>query len=182
MAKVYDFKLLDKKKNEVSLADYKGKVLLIVNTATACGFTPQYKELEDIYHRLKDQDFTILDIPCNQFGHQAPGSDEEITEFCSLNFGVDFPQFKKADVNGENELPLFTWLKSEKGFEGFDADNKLTPILVDIFNKNVPGWEKTPDIKWNFTKFLINKEGDVVARFEPTKDMKIVEEEIKKLL
>ena len=95
---------------------------------------------------------------------------------------MDFPQFKKADVNGENELPLFTWLKSEKGFEGFDADNKLTPILVDMFNKNVPGWEKTPDIKWNFTKFLINKEGDVVARFEPTKDMKIVEEEIKKLL
>ena len=182
MTKVYDFKLLDKKKNEVSLADYKGKVLLIVNTATACGFTPQYEELEAIYHRLKDHDFTILDIPCNQFGHQTPGTDEEITEFCSLHFGVDFPQFKKSDVNGEAELPLYTWLKSEKGFEGFDEDNKLTPLLVDMFNKNFPGWEKTPDIKWNFTKFLINKEGDVVARFEPTKDMKVVEEEIKKLL
>ena len=179
---IYDFSVTTGKGETLHLADYKGKVLLIVNTATACGFTPQYEELEAIYHRLKDHDFTILDIPCNQFGHQTPGTDEEITEFCSLHFGVDFPQFKKSDVNGEAELPLYTWLKSEKGFEGFDEDNKLTPLLVDMFNKNFPGWEKTPDIKWNFTKFLINKEGDVVARFEPTKDMKVVEEEIKKLL
>ena len=181
MAKVYDFKLLDKKKNEVSLADYKGKVLLIVNTATACGFTPQYKELEDIYHRLKDQDFTILDIPCNQFGHQAPGSDEEITEFCSLNFGVDFPQFKKADVNGENELPLFTWLKSEKGFEGFDQ-HEYKDLLEKMFAAADPDWAKKPDIKWNFTKFVIDRSGNVVAHFEPTADMAKVEECIKALI
>lgn len=106
MATVYDFKLKDKKGNEVSLDAYKGKVLLIVNTATGCGFTPQYEELEAMYHELKDKGFEILDVPCDQFGHQAPGSDEEIHEFCTAKFGVDFPQFKKSEVNGANELPL----------------------------------------------------------------------------
>src|SRR3712207_9070459 len=129
MSTVYDFKVLDKKGVEVSLSDYKGKVLLVVNTATGCGFTPQYEELEGMYGRLKEKGFEVLDIPCNQFGNQAPGSDEEISEFCTVKFGVDFPQFKKSDVNGANELPLYTWLKSEKGFNGFDKDNKLTPIL-----------------------------------------------------
>lgn len=108
MATVYDFKLKDKKGNEVSLDAYKGKVLLIVNTATGCGFTPQYEELEAMYHELKDKGFEILDVPCDQFGHQAPGSDEEIHEFCTAKFGVDFPQFKKSEVNGANELPLYT--------------------------------------------------------------------------
>jgi glutathione peroxidase len=179
MATVYDFKVLDKKGNEVSLSQYKGKVLLIVNTATGCGFTPQYKDLEAIYHNLKDQGFEILDIPCNQFGHQAPGTDEEIAQFCTANFGADFPQFKKSDVNGKNELPLYTWLKSQKGFTDFDADNKIAPILIDMFDKSNPDWRKSPDIKWNFTKFLINRQGNIVERFEPTKNLKIVEDAIK---
>lgn len=182
MKTVYDFTLQDKKGNEVSLAEYKGKVLLIVNSATGCGFTPQYEELEAIYSKLKDKGFEVLDVPCNQFGNQAPGTDEEITQFCRMKFGTDFPQFKKADVNGADELPLYTWLKSEKGFEGFDADNKLTHLLENMFDKNNPNWRSTSDIKWNFTKFLIDREGKVVARFEPTKDMKKVEEEVEKLV
>ena len=129
MATVYDFQLKDKKGNEVSLSDYKGKVLLIVNTATECGFTPQYDELEALYKAHRAQGLEILDIPCNQFGGQAPGSDEEIHEFCTMKFGVEFPQFKKSDVNGADELPLYTFLKQQKGFAGFDANHKLTPIL-----------------------------------------------------
>ncbi len=182
MASIYDFNLKDKKGNEVSLSEYKGKVLLVVNTATGCGFTPQYEDLEAMYHRLKEQGFEILDVPCNQFGQQTPGSDDEITEFCTVKFGADFPQFKKSDVNGENALPLFTWLKSEKGFEGFDMDNKIAPILVDMFDKTGTDWRSSSDIKWNFTKFLINREGQVVARFEPTKDMAQVEACVKSIL
>ena len=182
MATVYDFKVLDKKKNQVSLSDYKGKVLLIVNTATGCGFTPQYEDLEAMYHRLKDQGFEILDFPCNQFGQQTPGTDEEITEFCTVKFGADFPQFKKSEVNGEDALPLFKWLKEQKGFEGFDMEDPIAPILVDMFDKTGTNWRETPDIKWNFTKFLIDREGKVIARFEPTHNMKDVEEQVKKLL
>lgn len=181
MATVYDFKLTDKKGNEVSLADYKGKVLLIVNSATECGFTPQYDELEALYREHKAQGLEILDIPCNQFGGQAPGSDAEISEFCSMKFGVDFPQFRKADVNGEHELPLYTWLKAEQGFKGFDKSHNLTPILEDILDKNLPGWRESSDIKWNFTKFLVDREGNVVARFEPTHDIKDIEKQIEKL-
>ena len=181
-ATVYDFNLLDKKGNTVSLNQYKGKVLLIVNSATGCGFTPQYEDLEAIYRRLKDQGLEILDIPCDQFGHQAPGSDDEITEFCTLRFGTDFPQFKKSEVNGPNELPLYTFLKSQKGFEGFDMDNKIAPLLVDMFDKTGSEWRTSADIKWNFTKFLVNRNGEVVARFEPTKDMTQVEDCIKSLL
>lgn len=182
MSTVYDFKVLDKKGVEVSLSDYKGKVLLVVNTATGCGFTPQYEELEGMYGRLKEKGFEVLDIPCNQFGNQAPGSDEEISEFCTVKFGVDFPQFKKSDVNGANELPLYTWLKSEKGFNGFDKDNKLTPILEEMFDKSGVDWRNSSDIKWNFTKFLIDREGKVVARFEPTHDMADVEAQAAALL
>lgn len=182
MKKVTDFFLTGKNGAEISLSEYKGKVLLIVNTATGCGFTPQYDELEAMYKRLKDNGFEILDIPCNQFGNQTPGTDEEITEFCQLKFGTDFPQFKKSDVNGENELPLYTWLKSQKGFEGFDADNKLTPILEKMFNEKNPGWRESSDIKWNFTKFLINRDGDVVARFEPTHPLSKVEAAVEALL
>lgn len=182
MKKVTDFFLTGKNGAEVSLAEYKGKVLLIVNTATGCGFTPQYDELEAMYKKLKDKGFEILDIPCNQFGNQTPGTDEEITEFCQLKFGTDFPQFKKSDVNGPNELPLYTWLKSQKGFEGFDADNKLTPILEKMFDENAPGWRETSDIKWNFTKFLVNRDGDVVARFEPTCSLDKVEQAVEALL
>ncbi len=181
MATVYDFKLTNKKGQEVSLADYKGKVLLIVNSATECGFTPQYEELEALYSAHRAQGLEILDVPCNQFGGQAPGTDAEISEFCSLKFGVDFPQFSKAEVNGENELPLYTWLKAEQPFKGFDKDHKLTPILEDILDKNLPGWRETSDVKWNFTKFLVDREGKVVARFEPTHDIKDIEKQIEKL-
>lgn len=182
MNTVYDFNLTDKKGNEVSLSTYKGKVLLIVNTATACGFTPQYEELEALYGRLKGEGFEILDIPCNQFGEQAPGTDEEITEFCRLKFGTDFPQFKKSEVNGEGALPLYKWLKSEKGFEDFDMEHPIAPILVDIFDKTGTDWRSSSEIKWNFTKFLIDREGKVVARFEPTKDLAKVEEAVRALL
>ena len=182
MATVYDFQLKDKKGNEVSLSDYKGKVLLIVNTATECGFTPQYEELEALYKAHRAQGLEILDIPCNQFGGQAPGSDEEIHEFCTMKFGVEFPQFKKSDVNGADELPLYTFLKQQKGFSGFDANHKLTPILEGMFDKAMPDWRKSSDIKWNFTKFLVDREGHVVARFEPTHDIKDIEKQIEQLL
>ena len=179
---IYDITVLDRKGNEVSLADYKGKVLLIVNTATRCGFTPQYEELEKIYGECREQGLEILDFPCNQFGQQAPGTEEEIHQFCQLNYGTEFPQFKKIEVNGENEHPLFTLLKQEKGFEGFDLNNKLGALLDDMLGKVDPDYRSKPDIKWNFTKFLVDREGNVVARFEPTAPMDSVEAQIKALL
>lgn len=155
---IYDYKVKDSQGKDVSLAEYKGKVVLIVNTATACGFTPQYKGLEALYAKYKDQGFEILDFPCNQFGHQAPGSNEEITGFCQLNYGTTFQQLAKVDVNGENEEPLFTHLKSQQG--GL------------IGNK----------IKWNFTKFLVDKDGKVVERFAPTTTPESIDAAIQKLL
>lgn len=165
---IYDFTVKDNKGNDVVLAHYQGKVLLIVNTATACGFTPQYEELEALYDEYADKGLEILDFPCNQFGAQAPGTDEEIHSFCTLNFGTKFPRFKKIEVNGENELPLYTYLKSKKGFAGFDPAHPLTKILDDMFSKADPDYTQKPDVKWNFTKFLVDQQGNVVARFEPT--------------
>ena len=182
MKTVYDFTVLGKRGEEVSLSEYKGKVLLIVNTASRCGFTPQYEALEAMYDRLKERGLEILDFPCNQFGNQAPESDEELTQFCSLNYGTKFPQFKKIEVNGEGEIALYTWLKEQKGFEGFDEGNQLTPLLNDMLAKADPDFAQKPDIKWNFTKFLIDREGNVVARFEPTHDMADVEVQVEKLL
>ena len=182
MSTVYDFSLKDRKGNEVSLSEYKGKVLLIVNTATKCGFTPQLEELEDMYKRLRDKGFEILSIPSNQFKQQSPGSDEEIAQFCQLNYGTEFPQFKKSDVNGDGQLPLYKWLKEQKGFEGFDMEHKIAPVLVDIFDKELPGWSESSDIKWNFTKFLVDRDGNVVARFEPTKPLAVVEKAAEELL
>ena len=176
MQTVYDFSLKDKKSNDVSLEQYKGKVLLIVNTATGCGFTPQYEDLEAMYHRLKDKGLEILDVPCNQFGHQAPGTDEEIKQFCTLKFGADFPQFKKSDVNGANELPLYTWLKSQKPCQG-GYEAKLAAVMEKLYNEANPEPRKKDDIQWNFTKFLISRDGQVIARFEPTVDMKEVEKQ-----
>ena len=179
---VYDFTVKDRRGNDVSLAEYKGKVLLIVNTATRCGFTPQYEELEALYKVYKEKGLEILDFPCNQFGQQAPGTEEEIHQFCTLNFGTEFPQFKKIEVNGENESPLFTYLKSQQGFKGFDLDHKIGKLLDDMLLKADPEYASKPDIKWNFTKFLIDREGNVVERYEPTTDIKVIEEDIKKLL
>ena len=165
---IYTFTVQDAQGQEVSLSDYEGKVLLIVNTASRCGFTPQYNDLEAMYKQLHEQGFEILDFPCNQFGEQAPETDEEYVSFCRLNYQTEFRQFHKIDVNGENELPLYTYLKEQQPFVGFDADHPLTPLLEKMFDENMPGWRETADIKWNFTKFLIDREGNVVARFEPT--------------
>ncbi len=178
---IYDYTVTTGKNETLKLSDLKGKVILIVNTATGCGFTPQYAPIEQLYRDYHDQGLEILDIPCNQFGGQAPGSDAEIHEFCSLHYNTTFPQMKKSDVNGPNELPLYTYLKKEKGFEGFD-EHELKGLLENMFAKADPEWDKKPDIKWNFTKFLVDREGNVVARFEPTADMKKVEECIKTLL
>ena len=170
MSTVYDFTVKDRKGNDVNLSDYKGKVLLIVNTATGCGFTPHYAPLEDMYRDLRDKDFEILDFPCNQFANQAPGTEDEIHEFCTLTFGTEFPQFAKIDVNGENADPLFAFLASEKPFSGFGkgVKNAMLNKFADMNNKK---FGDKAYIKWNFTKFLINREGNVVSRFEPTTDM-----------
>jgi glutathione peroxidase len=157
MASIYDFKVVDQKGQEVSLKDYEGKVLLIVNTATGCGFTPQYEGLEKMYEKHKDEGFVILDFPCNQFFRQAPGSDEEIHQFCTLKYNASFPQFHKIDVNGKNEIPLYTYLKGTEAGKG-------------------------KRIKWNFTKFLVNKNGEVVKRYEPTTKPEDIEPDVEALL
>lgn len=156
--KIYNFMVKDGKGNEVSLDEYKGKILLVVNTATGCGFTPQYEGLEALYQTYQSYGFEILDFPCNQFGNQAPGTNEEISSFCTLKYGVSFRQFSKIDVNGENEDPLYTYLKKQKG--GLLGGN----------------------IKWNFTKFLLDREGNVVGRFAPTVTPDALKQHIEKLL
>ena len=155
---VYDFTMKDVDGNQVSLGDYKGKVILIVNTATGCGFTPQYKGLEELYNKYQEKGFEILDFPCNQFGNQAPGTESEIVSFCQLNYGVSFKQFAKIEVNGANEAPLYTYLKKQKG--GLLGSN----------------------IKWNFTKFLVDRDGNVVERFAPTETPEKLEKKIVALL
>ena len=173
MSTVYDFTVKDRQGQDVSLAEYKDKVLLIVNTATGCGFTPHYEPLEAMYRDLKDQGFEILDFPSNQFANQAPGSDDEIHEFCTLKFGTEFPQFTKIDVNGESADPLFAYLATEKPFTGFGKGLK-NAALNKFAEKNNKKYGDKAYIKWNFTKFLIDSEGQVIARFEPTVDMKEV--------
>ena len=173
MSKVYDFTVKDRTGSEVNLSEYAGKVLLIVNTATGCGFTPHYDPLEAMYKEFKDKGFEILDFPCNQFADQAPGAEEEIHQFCTLKFGTEFPQFAKIDVNGEDALPLFAYLATEKPFEGFGKGLK-NAALNKFANANNKQFGDKAYIKWNFTKFLIDREGNVVARFEPTADMEEV--------
>ena len=179
---VYDFTVKDNLGKEVSLSQYKGKVLLIVNTATRCGFTPQYTELEALYEKYAKEGFEILDFPCNQFGEQAPGTIEEIHQFCSANFNIQFPQFDKIEVNGPGEHPLYTYLKSQKGFGGFDLNERLGKLLDEMFRKEDPDYDKSSDIKWNFTKFLVSRDGSVVKRYEPTDKMSDIEADIQKEL
>lgn len=155
---IYDFTVLNTKKEPVSMAEYKGKVLLIVNTATGCGFTPQYEGLESLYKKYKDQGFVVLDFPCNQFANQAPGTEDEIVSFCQMKYNVSFPQFAKIKVNGDEANALYKWLKEQKG--GF-------------FSKA---------IKWNFTKFLVDREGKVIERYAPTTKPEKIEKDILKLL
>ena len=177
---IYDIVVKNRKNEDVSLSEYKDKVLLIVNTATGCGFTPQYEGLENLYQKYHEKGLEILDFPCNQFGNQAPGSDEEIHEFCTLKYKTSFDQFQKIDVNGENEIELFKYLKDNakedivKGMKHKVTMKGIEKISSTYKNKN--------DIKWNFTKFLVDKKGNVVSRYSPIEDPSIMEDEIKELL
>lgn len=182
MKTVYDFSVKDRKGKEVSLKEYANEVLLIVNTATKCGFTPQYEELEKLYEKYHSQGFEILDFPCNQFGQQAPGTDESIHQFCKLTYGTEFPRFKKVKVNGDDAESLYKFLKEQRGFAGWDESHPLTPVLDEILSKADPGYKEKADVKWNFTKFLTNKRGMVVARFEPTEKLENIAAQIEELL
>ena len=175
---IYDIKVKDDAGKDVSLSNYKGKVLLIVNTATRCGFTPQYKELEALYEKYSAEGLEILDFPCNQFGQQAPGSIEEIHQFCTANFAIQFPQFDKIDVNGANESPLFTYLKARKGFSCFDTNDQRGKMMDGMLRKQDAEYDKKSDIKWNFTKFLVSRDGRVVKRYEPTEKISDIEADI----
>ena len=175
---IYDFKVKDDAGKEVSLSDYKGKVLLIVNTATRCGFTPQYKELEALYKKYRSEGLEILDFPCNQFGQQAPGTIQEIHQFCSANFDIQFPQFDKIEVNGANEHPLYTWLKAQKGFSGFDVNDQRGKFMDEMLRKQDADYDKKSDIKWNFTKFLVSRDRRVLKRYEPTDKMAAIDTDI----
>ncbi len=175
---IYNFSVMDTQKNEIKLDTYKGKVLLIVNTATGCGFTPQYEGLQKLYDKYKDKGFEILDFPCNQFLNQAPGTDDEIVDFCQTKFGVTFKTFSKIDVNGENASPLYTYLKET-------APNDLENDQSADFITKIKGLGQNPvgtNIKWNFTKFLVDREGKVVSRFSPTSTPEELEEKIVELL
>ncbi len=177
---LYDFTVKTRKGADVALSDFKGKVVLVVNTATGCGFTPQYKELQEIYEADHDKGLEILDFPCNQFADQAPGTDEEIHTFCTGRFGITFPQYAKIDVNGENAIPLYKWLTENTSFDGFNGPMGL--VLSGVVKKMDKDYKNNGNIKWNFTKFLIDREGNIVARFEPTMSMDKVREEVEKLL
>lgn len=178
---IYDYSLFTRQNEEIPLSIYKGQVILIVNTATACGFTPQYKELQTLFDRYHEQGLVILDIPCNQFKEQAPESDEEIHQFCQLHYQTGFDQLKKSDVKGENALPIFAYLTSQQGFKGFGKSAK--GLAMSAFLKTLDkDYQANNDVKWNFTKFLIDRQGQVVARFEPTSKMKDLEKAIQKLL
>ena len=178
---IYDYSVTTAAGQALSLAGFKGKVMVIVNTATGCGFTPQYKDLENMYAKHHEQGLEIIDIPCNQFAGQTPGTDEEIHEFCTLHYNTQFPQMTKSDVNGANALPLYSFLKSQQGFKGFGKGPKAL-LMSAMLKKNDKDYKHNPDIKWNFTKFVVDREGQVVARFEPTADMTDVETYVASLL
>ena len=177
---IYDFKVTARDGKEVPLADYKGKVLLIVNTATGCGFTPQYTELQELYRLHQKDGLEILDFPCNQFGEQAPGSDEEIHSFCTGRFGITFPQFAKIDVNGEHAIPFYKYLTENTTFAGFSGPMGL--IMKGIARKMDKDYRNNGNIKWNFTKFLIDRSGEIAARFEPTESLDKVKEKVEEAL
>lgn len=179
---LYKFTVEDMYGEPQSMAQYKGKILLIVNTATRCGFTPQYEELQKLYDTYREDGVEILDFPCNQFGEQAPGSIREIHDFCTSTYNVTFPQFAKVDVNGTEASPLFSHLKKKQGFRGFDTSDRMGALLDNMLRSKDAAYDKSPDIKWNFTKFLVDRKGRVVARFEPTAPIADVEMEIVNLI
>ncbi len=177
---IYDLKVKNMNNEDVSLSKYKGKVLIIVNTATGCGFTPQYEGLENLYKKYHDKGLEILDFPCNQFGNQAPGTIDEIHEFCALKYNTTFEQLAKVDVNGDNEIELYTLLKNAIADDVIDGiKNKMAMKAVEKISKTT---KEKKDIKWNFTKFLVDREGNVVGRYSPTYKPEDMEEEIKKLI
>ncbi|WP_304508497.1 glutathione peroxidase [Anaerotignum sp.] len=175
---IYDFQMKNNIGENVSLKDYEGKVLLVVNTATKCGLTPQYSALEALYNKYKEKGFVILDFPCNQFLEQAPGTDEEISQFCSLNYGTTFPRFAKIAINGKEADPLYAWLKEQAPEDVGNDETKAFEKKVEEFTVgNAPS-----DIKWNFGKFLIDRSGNVVARYSPAYTPEKLEQDIEKLL
>ena len=176
----YNYSVKDAKGNDVSMKQFEGKVVMVVNTATGCGFTPHYADLEAMYEAFHDRGLEIVDIPCNQFMGQAPGSDEEIHAFCTLHYNTKFDQMKKSDVNGDNALELYKFLKSQKSFEGFSGEK--ADFMNDFIAKIDPDYKNNSEIKWNFTKFIIDRKGNVVKRFEPTADMKEVSRFVEELL
>ena len=178
---IYDFTFKTRKGEDISMSDYKDKVLIIVNTATGCGFTPQYEDLQKIYDKYKEKGLEILDFPCNQFANQAPGTDEEIHTFCKGRFGITFPQFAKVDVNGENALPLWKYITENTKFEGFGKGPKAL-MMGNIVKGMDKDYKNNGNIKWNFTKFVIDRSGNIVARFEPTQSMNDLDKLIESLL
>ena len=177
---IYDYKVKTRNNEEISLNDFKGKVLIIVNTATGCGFTPQYEGLEKLYKEYHDKGLEILDFPCNQFGNQAPGTDDEIHEFCALKYNTSFDQFSKIDVNGENEDKLYTFLKNAIEDDTIDGmKNKIAMKSIEKISKTA---KEKKDIKWNFTKFLVDRQGNVVGRYSPTYKPEDMKESIEKLI
>ena len=178
---IYEYSVFTPQGEEISLKDYAGKVLLIVNTATGCGFTPHYKELEALYEQFHDKGLEIIDVPCNQFAGQTPGTDDEIHQFCTLKYHTQFPQMKKSDVNGDNALPLYDYLKSQQGFKGFGKGPKALAMGV-MLKKIDKDYKQNPDIKWNFTKFIVDRQGNVVDRIEPTAGMDAVKQAVEALI
>ncbi len=176
----FDFTVKAQDGSDVALSQYQGKVLLIVNTATGCGFTPQYTELQEMYEELKDKGLEILDFPCNQFGEQTPGTDDEVHDFCTGRYGITFPQFSKIEVNGANAIPLYQWITTNTKFAGISGPMGL--ILKPILKKMDPDYKNNGNIKWNFTKILVDREGNIVERFEPTADVKKIAEKVKEIL
>ncbi len=177
---IYNLKVKNRNNEDVSLSSFKGKVLIIVNTATGCGFTPQYEGLEKLYKEYHDKGLEILDFPCNQFGNQAPGTDEEIHQFCAFKYNTSFDQFTKIEVNGENESPLYTFLKESIGEDTINGmKNKMAMKAVEKISTT---YKKKNDIKWNFTKFIVDKEGNVVGRYSPTFKPEDMEDKIKELI
>lgn len=179
---IYDFEVIDNIGNVHSMEEYKGKALLIVNTAIHCTFVDTYRDLELTYRKYHDQGFEILDFPCNQFHGQACEDDDSIDRFCKDNYNTSFPRFRKIEVNGENASPLFLYLQKKKKFRGFDKGNPLAGVIASIHIKEGPGWEEKPDIKWNFTKFLVDRRGEVKKRFECTSKEKDVDKAIEYIL
>lgn len=179
---VYSFTTKNIRGKEIQLDQYKDKVLVIVNTASKCGFTPQYSDLQKLYERYRDKGLEILGFPCNQFGEQEPGSNSEVDVFCQLNYGVTFPMFEKVDVRGPQAIPLFQYLTQEAPFEGFDETQPGAKFLQTFLQEKFPAFMTDDSIKWNFTKFLIDREGNVVKRFEPMVQPIDMEKSIEALL